>query len=105
MLLYSIQASAASRVSGPALSRVCEMGIIPFPGSEPWAGLSPVTPFWVAQPTMEKEVSVPTAAAQNPADTATAEPVLEPPGSIAGSKAPITCPPRELYPFGMSGEV
>lgn len=48
-------------------------------------GFRPTTPFYVAQATMEKEVSVPTAMAQKPADTATAEPVLDPPGSFLGS--------------------
>ena len=33
---------------------------------------------------MEKHVSVPMANAQRPAETATAEPVLEPPGSLSG---------------------
>ena len=43
--------------------------------------MNPAAPCSPAQTTMEKEVSVPIAAAQSPAATATAEPVEEPLGS------------------------
>ena len=70
---------------GPALSSVRAMGRMPWEDSAPWGGFNPVTPLSVAQPTMEKEVSVPMAAAHRPADMATAEPVLDPLGSFWGS--------------------
>ena len=47
----------------------------------PGGGLRPATPFSAAHATVEKQVSVPSAAAHSPADSATAEPVLEPLGS------------------------
>ena len=54
-------ASATVLAMGPAMSMVVAMGMMPFPGSEPQPGLKPVTPCSVTQPTMEKQVSVPTA--------------------------------------------
>ncbi len=62
----------------------------------PAGGFNPVTPFSAAHPIIEKDVSVPIAAAQKPADTATADPVLEPPASLFLSYAFFTCPPLEL---------
>ena len=81
---------------GPALSSVREMGTMPALISAPQAGFKPTMPCSAAQPTMEKLVSVPMATAQNPADTATAEPVLEPPGSHCAPYALCTCPASAL---------
>jgi hypothetical protein len=82
---YTSSASLKSRVIEPALSRVLAIGMIPSEDNDPWAGLSPVTPFSVTQPTIENDVSVPIAAEQNPADMATAEPELDPLGPLLRS--------------------
>jgi hypothetical protein len=79
---YTSSASPKSRVIGPALSRVLAIGMISSEDKDPWAGLSPVTPSSVTQPTIENDVSVPIAAEQNPADMATAEPELDPLGPL-----------------------
>jgi len=72
------------RVSGPAVSCVCVIGMMPARLISPTVGLTVTRPFWVAGYSSEPEVSVPIAAAARPAATATAEPALEPPGLTIG---------------------
>ena len=73
-------ASRTVRAMGPAVSWLEEMGTIPLRLTRPTVGLMPTIPFMVAGLTMEPEVSVPTATGQKPAETATPEPELDPPG-------------------------
>ena len=61
------------------------MGINPCLLMRPTFGLSPTTPFLLDGPRIEPSVSVPMAAAQKPAATATADPELEPQGFLKGS--------------------
>jgi hypothetical protein len=51
----------------------------------PTVGLTVTRPFCEAGDSSEPEVSVPIAAAANPAATATAEPELYPPGGTTGT--------------------
>ena len=73
------------RVRGPAVSWLCEIGMMPLRLIRPTVGFTVTRPFWVAGLSSEPEVSVPIAAAQRPAATATAEPALEPPGNTTGA--------------------
>ena len=66
--------------NGPAVSCVFEMGIMPARLTNPTVGLIPTIPLMDAGQLIEPSVSVPTAAAQRLAATATAEPELEPHG-------------------------
>src|SRR4029434_4002321 len=61
----------------------------------------PTTAFWFPGDRIDPEVSVPTATVQKPAATATAEPLLEPPGPSSVPYGLMTWPPRELYPAGI----
>ena len=57
----------------------------------PTVGLTVTSPFCVAGLSSEPEVSVPIAAAHNPAATATAEPELDPPGDTTGMPRSSSC--------------
>ena len=81
---------------------MCASGTTPRALSAPTGGFHPTTPCSNAHPTTENEVSVPSAAAHNPAATATADPLDDPLTSQPRSYSCTTCPPREEYPFGMS---
>ena len=76
----SAAASATLRAMGPAVSWLDEMGTMPLRLTKPMVGLMPTTAFMVDGLTMDPDVSVPTANGQKPAETATPEPELEPPG-------------------------
>ena len=54
------------------------MGITPFLEVSPGVGLIPTTPLIIAGPIIEESVSVPKLTGTILADTATAEPALEP---------------------------
>ncbi len=71
-------ASRTVRAIGPAVSCVCEMGITPDRLMRPTVGLMPTMPLMEDGLMTEPSVSVPTAAAQRLAATATPEPELEP---------------------------
>ena len=73
-------ASVTVRAIGPAVSCVCEIGIIPARLTSPTVGLMPTIEFADEGQTIEPSVSVPTETAQKFAATATAEPELEPQG-------------------------
>ena len=75
-----IAASSTERVSGPAVSWLCEIGTIPRRLTRPTVGFKPTMPLIEAGLTMEPSVSEPTAAAHKSAATATAYPELEPDG-------------------------
>src|SRR2546425_645616 len=78
MTLRAAAASATVRPCGPIVSCVCEMGTTPVRLVRPTVGLMPTTLLTLAGQTMLPSVSVPTLTAAKLADTAAAEPVLEP---------------------------
>src|SRR5262245_50961785 len=84
---------------GPAVSCVCEMGMIPARLTSPTVGLIPTMPFVVAGQTIEPSVSVPIATAQRFAATATPDPELEPQGFRSSAYGFRVCPPRALQPL------
>src|SRR5438876_882131 len=92
-------ASRTVRAIGPAVSWVCEIGIIPVRLTRPTVGLMPTIPFAVAGLIMEPSVSVPTATAHKLAATATAEPELEPLGLRSRAYGFLVRPPRPLQPL------
>ena len=67
------------RVSGPTWSSDHDSGIAPARLTRSYVGLSPTTPQQAAGSLMEPPVSLPSAPTVNPAATAAAEPLLEPP--------------------------
>src|ERR671935_2951333 len=73
-------ASATVRPCGPTVSWVCEMGTTPARLVRPTVGLMPTTPHSDDGQTIEPSVSVPSAAATRLAETAAADPELEPHG-------------------------
>src|SRR5687768_195717 len=75
-----VDASAADRVSRPRLSKLGERGNTPSRGQRPTVVFRPKVPQKAAGNLTEPPVSEPTANAQRPAATATAGPLLEPPG-------------------------
>ena len=82
------------RASGPAVSRVVEIGAMPAPETRPTVGRSPARPHRAAGTRTEPPVSVPMAAGTRPAATTTPEPPLLPPGMRDASQglcaAPVT---------------
>ncbi len=73
--------------------------MIPARLTSPTVGLSPTTPQADAGQTIDPSVSVPTATAPKLADTAAAEPELEPHGFRSSTKGFRHCPPRALQPL------
>src|SRR5437763_731416 len=74
-------ASAAERVRRPMLSSLGESGKTPSIGHTPTVVFKPKTPQKDAGTRTDPPVSVPTANAESPAATATADPLLDPPGT------------------------
>jgi hypothetical protein len=91
-----IAASVTVRPNGPAVSWLAAIGTIPNREMRPRVGFTPTTEFQLAGLRIEPEVSVPTATAHRPAATATAEPLLDPPGLKVSPYGFFTWPPREL---------
>ncbi len=85
--------SSTVLVMRPGVSNVGESGTIPSVDTRPVEGRKPTTPHHAAGMRMDPPVSVPTAVSTSPADTATAHPELDPPGSRWGSSG-LTGPPR-----------
>src|SRR5690554_3536612 len=98
MLTSISTASSTVRASGPAVSWLWAMGMMPVRETSPTVGLKPTTPQCEAGPTMEPSVSVPTAAAQRLAAVAAAEPLDEPPGLRSSAYGLRHWPPRLLQP-------
>src|SRR5258707_1392041 len=73
-------ASATVRPWAPTVSCVCEMGTTPAPPGRPTGGLIPTTPLALAGQTTLPSVSVPSDTAAKLAETAAADPALEPQG-------------------------
>ena len=92
-------ASATVRPCGPTVSWVCEIGITPARLTRPTVGLIPTTPQLFAGPTMLPSVSVPMATAVKLADTAAADPELEPDGFVSMMYGLLQRPPRPDQPL------
>ena len=89
-------ASATVRANGPAVSWLAAIGTMPEREMRPSVGFTPTTEFQLAGLRIDPDVSVPTATVQRPAATATAEPLLDPPGLRLSPYGFFTWPPREL---------
>src|SRR5205814_10244233 len=87
------------RAIGPAVSCVCEMGMMPVRLSSPTVGLMPTMPLMDEGETIEPSVSVPTATAHRFAATATPEPELDPDGLRSSAYGLCVWPPRPLQPL------
>ena len=77
---YIKATSLTQRAMGPGVSRVCDNGTIPSRGNTPWETFRPTMPHIAAGIRTDPPVSVPTAQPASPADTATPDPLDEPPG-------------------------
>ncbi len=66
-------------------SSEAQAGTTPLAGTRPRVGLSPTTWLAAAGTRPDPAVSVPRARVTRPAATATAEPLLDPPGTRVGS--------------------
>src|SRR5205823_395903 len=81
-------------------SKLGASGMTPARLVSPSVGLIPTSPFSVDGLMIEPDVSEPTAAVANAIEPATPDPAEDPLGSPK-SYALFTCPPNELYPFGI----
>src|ERR1051325_5750623 len=75
------------------------MGMMPERLTSPRVGLISTMPQSVEGEMMEPSVSVPIATGQRLAETATAEPELEPEGLRSRAYGLLVCPPRPLQPL------
>ena len=87
------------RAIGPAVSWLCEIGMIPVRHTSPTVGLMPTRPQLFEGETIEPSVSVPTATAQRFAAAAAPEPELEPEGLRSRAYGLRHWPPRPLQPL------
>src|ERR1700754_783128 len=94
-----IAASRNVRHIGPAVSCVCEIGMIPVRLTSPTVGLMPAIPHVDAGHTIAPSVSVPSAAAARFAETAAPDPELDPHGLRSSAYGFFVCPPRPLQPL------
>src|SRR3954470_2287532 len=92
-------ASVTVRAIGPAVSWVCEMGMIPDRLTRPTVGLMPTSAAAPDGHTIDPSVSVPTAIAARFAAAAVPLPELEPHGFRSSTYGLFTCPPRPLQPL------
>src|SRR6185369_11991818 len=99
MALRRIAASLTVLAIGPAVSWLCEMGMIPARLTTPIVGLIPTREFADDGHTTEPSVSVPTAAAHKFAAMAAPEPELDPHGLRSSTYGFFVCPPRPLQPL------
>lgn len=92
--------SASGRVRANTVTQSIEAqaGTTPAVGTRPRVGLRPTMPLNAAGTRPEPAVSVPRAKSTMPRATATAEPELEPPLTLAGSYALRTAPCGERVP-------
>src|SRR3954453_11289575 len=97
--LRMMAASVTERAIGPAVSWLCEIGMIPACDTSPTVGFSPTTELRAEGQTIDPSVSVPIAAAQRFAAGATPDPELDPHGSVPRSEGLRVTPPRALQPF------
>src|SRR5690348_8064553 len=92
-------ASVIVRACGPTVSWVCAMGTTPCRLVSPTVGLMPTTPVADEGLTIEPSVSVPSAATHRLAETATADPELDPLGVRSSTNGLRVCRPRPLQPL------
>src|SRR5512140_3871534 len=92
-------ASVTVRAIGPAVSGVCEIGMITLRLTSPTVGLIPTSEHVADGLTIEPVVSEPIAAAQKLDATAAAEPELDPDGVRSSAYGLRHCPPRPLQPL------
>src|SRR3954452_14326461 len=99
MALRMMAASVTERAIGPAVSWLCEIGMIPACDTSPTVGFSPTTELAPEGQTIDPSVSVPIAAAHRWAAAPTPDPELEPHGSAPRSYGFRVKPPRALQPL------
>src|SRR6185312_8508232 len=84
---------------GPAVSWLCEIGIMPARLIKPNVGLMPTMPLAEEGHTIEPSVSVPIAAAQKLDEAAAPDPELDPQGLRSSAQGLCVWPPRPLQPL------
>src|SRR5687768_7538116 len=94
-----IAASVTVRVIGPAVSWLCEIGMMPLWLTRPTVGFRPTRPFDDDGQTTEPSVSVPTPTAAKFAAIAAPVPVLEPHALRLSAYGLRVRPPRPLQPL------
>src|SRR5947209_568151 len=92
-------ASATERARTPTVSKLGATGSMPARLTRPQEGRTPTTPQNAAGQRSEPSVSVASAAATSPAETAAAEPELPPPGDRSRACGLSVSPPRGLQPL------
>src|ERR1051325_9814882 len=92
-------ASLTVRAIGPAVSWLCEIGMMPARLISPTVGLIPTSEFADEGQTTEPSVSVPIAAAHRLAATPAPDPELDPHGLRSSTYGLRVCPPRPLQPL------
>src|SRR5215469_17482885 len=97
--LRVVAASATVRAWGPTVSCVWEIGTTPPRLTRPTVGLIPTTPLTFAGQTMLPSVSLPSDTAVKLADTAAADPELEPQALRSSEYGLCTRPPRPDQPL------
>lgn len=98
MYARACSASGSVRANTVTQSSEAQAGTTPVAGTRPRVGLRPTMPLKAAGTRPEPAVSVPSARSTMPRATATADPELEPPLILAGSRAPRTAPYGERVP-------
>ena len=86
MVSNIVATSATDRPIGPTLSKDHDSGTTPRRGIRPCVGLRPTTPHRAAGIRIEPAVSVPMASGHCRAETAAADPPLDPPATFAGAQ-------------------
>src|SRR6267143_6725333 len=94
-----IAASVTVRHIGPAVSWLCEIGMMPAPLISPSVGLTPTSEQADEGQTIEPSVSVPTPTAARLAAMAAPVPELDPQGLRSSAYGFLHCPPRPLQPL------
>src|SRR5580765_1882452 len=104
MTVSTAAASATVLACGPTVSCVWEIGTTPARLVRPTVGLMPTTPHKLDGHTMLPSVSEPNDAAHRFADTAAADPELDPQGLRSSAYGLLHWPPRPLHPLLESNE-
>src|SRR5688572_33136823 len=94
-----IAASVTVRVIGPAVSWLCEIGMMPLRLTRPTVGFRPTSPLEDDGQTTEPSVSVPTPTAAKFAAMEAPVPVLEPQALRLSAYGLRVRPPRALQPL------
>src|SRR5439155_20093748 len=105
MIPSRIAASRTVRAIGPAVSWLCAIGMIPARLTKPRVGLIPTIPFADDGQTIDPSVSVPIASADRFAETAPADPELDPHALRSSTYGFFASPPRPLQPLVESDDL